>query len=121
MKVFLFLILLSLEAHGCIFCKIINREKEDKIVMETDDVIVLEDANPVTPIHYLVIPKRHVKNINEADPDMIVKLWEMVNVLAKKIPNYNLMVNTGAQSGQKVFHLHIHFFAGKQALAICGS
>lgn len=103
----------------CLFCKIIKKEISSTIIHETKTVLVIEDIAPKAPIHYLVIPKKHIENIHylkECDSRLI---WEMVKIaqdLANKLPGskaFNLISNNGVNAGQAVFHLHWHFLSGK--------
>jgi histidine triad (HIT) family protein len=105
----------------CIFCKIINKEIPSKIIDENDHVIVIEDIKPKTPIHYLIIPKIHVANINELkdtpEHDTIVlEMFKMIRKIAHNLhepPAFNLVSNNGKQAGQLVLHMHWHFMSGK--------
>ena len=103
----------------CIFCKIISREIPAQIIKETEDYIVIKDIAPKAPIHYLIIPKVHISSVAEIAHDQITlvgKLFTMAQELGKSLsPSaYRLLVNTGKEVGQSVFHLHAHFLAGKQ-------
>lgn len=115
---------LSLEAlfmPECLFCKIINKEISSKIIDENEHVIVIEDIQPRAPIHYLIIPKIHVANINSMDETeehyiAAREMFKMIKKLAKNLPepkSFNLISNNGAEAGQSVFHMHWHFMSGK--------
>jgi histidine triad (HIT) family protein len=104
--------------HDCIFCKIIANQIPSKRIQETDDVIVIADIAPKAPIHYLIIPKKHIKDIKSttgADQALLGKILMMAKTLSQDLAGtqeFKLVVNTGASVGQSVFHLHVHFLAG---------
>ena len=103
----------------CIFCKIINKEIPAKFLHETDQVIVIQDIFPKAPIHYLIIPKKHVENVIAVDHDdlpIFANLFAAAQHIAKEngISDFRLVTNNGKNAGQSVFHLHLHFLAGKQ-------
>ncbi len=105
---------------NCIFCKIIAREVPSAIIAETNNIIVIKDLFPKAPIHYLIIPKKHVQDIqslHENDTALAGELILMAKQLSTQLNGskaFRLLVNSGADVGQKVFHLHLHFLAGKQ-------
>lgn len=101
-----------------IFTKIINREISAKIIDETDDLIVIQDIAPKAPIHLLIISKKEIPDIQsftEADFALADKMFRMAQKLSRTIPGaeeFRLVMNNGAQAGQRVFHAHMHFLAG---------
>ncbi len=107
-------------ATDCIFCKIIAKELPAKILDEDQDCIVIEDIAPKAPVHYLIIPKKHIKNLHDIaseDTQLMGKLMLMANKLGNKLPDpkaFGLIINNGEDAGQSVFHLHCHFLSGKQ-------
>lgn len=96
----------------CIFCKIIEGEIPSHKIYEDDKILAFLDANPVSKGHTLVIPKRHVENIHEAEGmnymwDGLVKVSNNVKE-AFKPEGVNIKQNNGEIAGQEVFHLHFH-------------
>jgi histidine triad (HIT) family protein len=107
-------------ASGCVFCDIRDKKIPAQIIAEDADLFVIKDSSPKAPVHYLIIPKEHVADIQSLtlDQEKIVgKMVMMSQQLANKYldgSSFRLLVNSGAGAGQKVFHLHFHFLAGKQ-------
>ena len=104
----------------CVFCKIIAKQIPASPVLETDSVIVIKDINPQAPIHYLIIPKKHivsVAHLTESDTQIASDLLLVAQKLSEidsRHASFQLISNNGAPAGQVVFHLHIHFLAGKR-------
>mgnify|MGYP002706293783 FL=1 len=99
----------------CIFCKIINGDFNTKFVYEDDDAVVFNDINPKAKIHMLVVPKLHVESLNELeDVELLGRLMNIVRKVTKQegIKSYRIVINTGKEAGQEVFHLHIHILSG---------
>ncbi len=104
----------------CIFCKIAGKQIPSKIVHEDDQAVAFDDVNPQAPTHVLVIPRRHVASIaelNEADTGLLGHLMLTGSKVAKQKgiaeDGYRLVVNTGRNGGQTVFHLHLHVLGGR--------
>jgi len=103
----------------CIFCKIAKKEEKAEIIHENDNLIVFKDIKPKAPIHYLIVPKKHIKSINELKEENKGLIGEMV-LTAKKIAGkvgikdsgYKLIFNVGRGGGQIVDHLHLHVLGG---------
>jgi histidine triad (HIT) family protein len=87
------------------------------ILIEDEIGIVIKDINPQAAIHYLIIPKKHIKDINscgEDDRELIanlVMLARKVSHIVSGAEEFKLLVNNGYNAGQRVFHLHMHFLA----------
>ena len=105
----------------CVFCKIIKGEKKKKKVYEDEDVIAFKDINPVTPIHILVIPKKHIAtllDVTEEESRLISRLFVAISKIAKQIgieeSGFRIVANCGKDSGQEVMHIHFHLLAGQK-------
>ena len=103
-----------------IFQKILNKEINADIVYEDEKSLVFRDINPVAPTHLLIIPKKQIEKIsdaNEEDKDLLGHLFLVAGKVAKdlEIENaFRLVVNNGAGAQQTVFHLHIHLLADRE-------
>ena len=107
--------------NDCIFCKIINKEIPSTIVYEDSEIIAFRDINPVTPIHILVIPKKHIESLIDLKQDdelLIGKIYTVINKIAKREgineKGFRVIVNCGEDGGQEVKHLHFHVLGGKK-------
>jgi len=101
-----------------IFLKIINKEIPADIIYEDDISIAFNDISPQAPTHILVIPKKEIQKISEADENDKELLGHLLLVAKKiteenNIKDFRLVVNNGTEAGQTVFHLHIHILAGR--------
>ena len=95
----------------CIFCKIVDGEIPSTKIYENDYLIAINDLHPKAKVHVLVIPKVHVESLNELEDEKLMsELLKGVKAVCKKlnIKSYRLHVNTGAEEGQVIFHLHFH-------------
>jgi len=104
----------------CIFCRIANKNIKSDIIFEDEEILVFKDINPRRPIHWLVIPKKHIDSLNELNDDKLGgKLLAIIGDLAKKHEfadkGYRVIINTKHHGGQEVDHLHIHVLAGAPA------
>ena len=97
-----------------IFEKIIRREIPSKIFYEDDDVIVIQDINPKTPVHLLLISKKKTKNFYESPPEILAMLDRSVKKVAELLKiedHFRVQVNNGL--GQEIDHLHYHFMSDR--------
>ena len=104
----------------CIFCRIAAHDLPARIVFEDDDVMALHDAHPQAPTHLLVIPRRHVASLSDADEGDAALLGKLLLVARKvalehglRARGYRLVVNSGPDAGQSVFHIHVHVLGGR--------
>ncbi len=101
----------------CIFCKIVSGEIPSKLVAETEHTIAFHDINPRQPVHVLVVPKSHHRDVVELSkhaPFELLDLVQLGNRVAEQLTNgsFRLQFNTGAEAGQTVFHAHGHILSG---------
>ena len=107
-----------MEEH-CTFCKIIRGEKSADFLYQDDSLVVFKDIRPHAPIHLLIVPREHIRSLNdlkEKDKDilfkMIVKAKEMAKEHAIAESGYRLVFNVERGGGQVIFHLHLHLLGG---------
>ncbi len=102
----------------CIFCKIINGNISSDIKYQDNKVIAFSDINPQAPVHMLVVPKKHIKNLNEADADIIGHCVAVAKELSSNSgiadKGYRIVINCNRFGGQEVDHFHIHLLGGRQ-------
>lgn len=104
---------------SCIFCKIARGEIPSPRVYEDDAVFAIRDIQPLAKEHYLVIPKQHYKDWNDAttrDVAVLEKLARGVKAVTERqslAQGFRVVANTGADGGQTVFHLHLHVLGGE--------
>ena len=107
----------------CLFCKIASGAIPSKKVYEDDDVFAFHDITPVTPVHFLIIPKLHIPSLAEAELQHVAVLGKMLALsgrLAREqgLPDgFRSIINTGRIGRQEVYHLHMHILGGPQPLA----
>ena len=101
------------------FCKIVAGEIPSTRVAESDRCIAFRDIGPKAPTHVLVIPRKHYDSVLQVDdPALIGEMTAMAKEIAVKEgiseKGFRLVINTGAEGGQTVFHLHLHILGGRQ-------
>ena len=105
---------------SCIFCKIVSGEIPAEVIHTEDQVVAFRDIDPQAPTHILVIPKEHIASVNDLTPehgDMLTRLFLVARDLADRDAvagsGYRLVMNTGSDGGQAVFHIHLHLLGGR--------
>ena len=105
-------------ADDCLFCRIVRGEIPAKIVAENAHCVAFRDINPQAPTHVVVVPRTHVASLNEAtDAALVGELALLASAIARTEGiaerGYRTVVNTNADAGQTVFHLHLHLIGGR--------
>ena len=103
---------------NCIFCKIVHGEIPSRKVYEDDELFAFHDIHPVAPVHFMLVPKLHLASLAEVDESHAALLGKMLIVAPRLAREQGLhkgfrtVINTGADGGQEVYHLHIHIIGG---------
>jgi len=109
----------NIDSDGCIFCKIVAGEIPSKKVHEDDEVLAFHDLSPQAPTHLLVIPRKHIRSLDEAcdeDQALLGRILLTTQRLARELgveSGYRVVNNCGAAAGQSVFHIHFHLLGGR--------
>jgi len=106
---------------SCFFCKIANNEMQTDIVYEDEQVIAFRDINPQAPKHLLIIPRKHIATLNDAEQEDQALLGHIM-LTAQKIAElegdledgYRVVMNCNRNGGQSVYHIHLHYLGGRQ-------
>lgn len=104
----------------CIFCKLANGDIPTNMVYEDDKVAAFRDMSPVTPVHILVVPKKHYASLEDVpmdEMDIIADIHRAIRKIADQEGfaenGYRIINNCGKDGGQEVTHIHYHLLAGK--------
>jgi histidine triad (HIT) family protein len=107
---------------NCIFCRIVRGEIPCRKVYEDEDMLAFHDIKPIAPVHFMLVPKKHIANLYEATMDDVPALGKML-ALAGKLAReqgagdgFRTIINTGRVGQQEVLHVHIHVIAGPDPL-----
>ena len=105
--------------NDCLFCKIINKEIPSEFIFEDDSFVVFKDINPQAPVHLLIVPKKHIRSINDIklkDYQIISEIIVVAKNMAKEQgidrSGYKLVFNVEKGGGQEIFHIHLHLIGG---------
>lgn len=107
---------------NCIFCKIARGEIPAKKIYEDQQMIAFNDIRPHAPVHFLIIPRRHIESLaecGEADAPLLGAMLAAVPRLARENGLHNgfrTIINTGSVGRQEVYHLHIHVLGGPEPI-----
>jgi len=103
----------------CLFCKIVNHELPSDMLYEDDNYVVFRDIHPKAPVHLLIVPKTHIRSVNDIQPahtELVGGLFTLAAKMAQKEginkSGYKLLFNVEKGGGQEIFHLHLHLFGG---------
>lgn len=107
--------------ENCLFCKIIAKDIPARVVREDETLLAFEDIRPQAPAHILLIPKEHFASLAEAGEDkekILGRLLLAAGSVAREKgldrTGYRVVINTGPDSGQEVYHLHVHLLGGRK-------
>ena len=103
----------------CTFCRIVNGETETEFLFENDTVVVFKDINPHAPVHLLIVPKKHIRSINDLtdnDREIVSEIIFTAPKMAAEAgiskSGYRIFFNVERGGGQVIFHLHLHLIGG---------
>lgn len=104
----------------CIFCKIAGGEVPTEFLYQDENLVAFKDINPQAPVHFLIVPRKHISNILEitdADHQLLMTIQKVIAELTAKLGiadnGFRVVVNTGKDGGQTVPHLHFHILGGR--------
>jgi len=105
--------------NDCLFCKIAHGQMDTEFLFENDNLVVFRDINPHAPVHLLIVPKRHIRSINDLTlqdnailAEMITTAKQMAKAENVDASGYKLLFNVEKGGGQVIFHLHLHLMGG---------
>jgi histidine triad (HIT) family protein len=108
-------------SEDCLFCKIVDGEIPAAKVYEDDVCVAFNDISPQAPTHILVIPREHFDSLDKAEPGhretlghLLLSTAEIARARGLAENGYRVVINTNADGGQTVFHLHVHLLGGRQ-------
>jgi len=103
----------------CIFCDIVSKKIPTDFLFTNDNLVVFRDINPSAPVHLLIVPKKHIRSINELTEnesnivsEMIITGKQMAEKEKISDSGYKLLFNVEKGGGQIIFHLHLHLMGG---------
>jgi histidine triad (HIT) family protein len=108
-------------SDDCIFCKIVRGELPSEKIYEDDEVVAFNDINPAAPVHFLVVPKKHIETLDDVGVEheqLLGRLLRTASALAREKgvaeEGYRQVINCRRAGGQVVFHIHVHILGGRQ-------
>ena len=106
---------------SCHFCKIISGEAKAEIIHRDERATAFPDIHPLAPTHVLIVPNKHIESVNALEPEdeqMMGHLFSVARQLANEAgvskSGYRLIINTGPDGGQTIYHLHLHLIGGQR-------
>jgi histidine triad (HIT) family protein len=108
--------------QDCIFCKIVRGEIPSRKVYEDDEILGFNDIHPLAPVHFMLVPKRHIASLAETTADdagLLGRIMALTGRVAREQGSpegYRTIVNTGRIGRQDVMHLHVHVIGGPKPL-----
>ncbi len=103
----------------CLFCQITAGRSDTRFLYEDDQLVVFRDIHPHAPVHLLIVPKRHIRSVNDlqdGDRDLLAEMFMTARQMARREgvdqSGYKLLFNVERGGGQVIFHLHLHLLGG---------
>lgn len=103
----------------CIFCQIAGGKLAKDFLYESEQIVVFKDIRPAAPVHLLIVPRRHIRSVNDLtteDRDIVADMFMVAKEMAVKAAvsksGYKLLFNVEKGGGQEIFHLHLHLIGG---------
>ncbi|MGM0547992.1 MAG: histidine triad nucleotide-binding protein [Bacillota bacterium] len=107
--------------EDCLFCKIIAGKMETEFIYQDEELVVFKDISPQAPVHLLIVPKKHIANLNQLnkrDNNLIGQIYQVAKKMAAKYDinqsGYRVVSNCGQDGGQTVNHIHFHLLGGRE-------
>ena len=111
----------KVDMSDCLFCKIVSGEISCDKLYENDKLVAFRDIDPQAPTHILVIPKKHIRSINELEisdqnlaGEILLAAKEIASIENIESSGYRTIFNTNSDGGQTVYHIHRHVMGGRQ-------
>jgi histidine triad (HIT) family protein len=106
-------------SDDCLFCRLIRGEIPAKLVAETPECVAFRDIDPQAPTHIVIVPRAHIPTLLDVkDPLIVGQMASLANALAVSEgiarSGFRVVINTNADAGQSVFHLHMHLLGGRR-------
>jgi len=106
-----------------VFSQIIEKKKPAEIIYEDEEVVAFKDINPQAPVHVLIVPRKPIPKLTDAEESDAAVLGKMV-MIARKIAKdfglddggFRLLMNEGKNGGQTIYHLHFHLLGGRRLM-----
>ncbi|ADO76804.1 histidine triad nucleotide-binding protein [Halanaerobium praevalens] len=107
--------------EDCLFCKIIAGKMETEFIYQDEELVVFKDISPQAPVHLLIVPKKHIANLNQLnkrDNNLVGQIYQVAQKMAAKYDidqsGYRVVSNCGQDGGQTVNHIHFHLLGGRE-------
>lgn len=107
-------------SESCLFCRITRGEIPANVAHQDEEILAFHDIDPRAPVHVLIVPRKHIAGVNHTGPtdaETLGRLFQVARELARELgvadSGYRLVVNSGADAGQSVDHIHMHLLGGR--------
>lgn len=108
---------------SCVFCQLLDKKLPSKMEYEDEDLAVFWDINRQAPTHLLIVPRKHIEKFSdftENDTHLMCKMMVAAKTVAEKLglteKGFRLIINEGKDSGQSIFHVHMHLLHGRRLM-----